>query len=137
MDTVTLVKDLLDDGQKLVVELLQRGFEMIAAFWLKASDDDRWYFYLVSPVVETEGIAQAYGRLHPLVRAMPQPLGIDLLKIKLIGPSDPIAQDVVAIQNRSPRPGGFPFRWKGRQLGNKSIDGVYIYPLPAPTPSLN
>src|ERR1700694_4570599 len=104
MDTESLVENLIDDGQKLVEEVLQRGFPVTAAFWLKASEDDRWYFYIVSPVVDDEGLAQGYRRLHPLVRRVPEPLGIDPLEIKLIGPSNPIAQDVLAIHRRAPGP---------------------------------
>jgi hypothetical protein len=131
MDTDTLVEDLVDDGQKLVEELPQRGFEVMAAFWLKASEDDKWYFYIVSPVVDTEGLAQAYRRLHPLVRAMPQPFWIDPLEIKLIGPSNPIAQDVLAIHSRAPGLRASPIRWGGKKLGNVSIEGAYLYPRPA------
>src|SRR5437763_10992701 len=108
MDTDALVEDLTDDGRKLVEELPPRGFEVTAAFWLQASEDGKWYFYIVSPVVDAEGLAKAYRRLHPLVRAMPQPFGIDPLEIKLIGPSNPIARDVLAIHGRSPGPRVFP-----------------------------
>src|SRR5947209_20101459 len=111
MDTDTLVENLIDDGQKLVERLPQDGFEVTAAFWLKASEDDKWYFYIVSPVVDTEGLAKAYRRLHPLVRAMSQPFWIDPLEIKLIGPSNPIAQDVLAIHSRAPGPRVSPIRW--------------------------
>src|SRR5436309_15670036 len=108
MDTDTLVENLIDDGRKLVEELPQRGFEVTAAFWLKASEDGKWYYYIVSPVVEAEGLAKAYRRLHPLVRAMPQPFWIDPLEIKLISPSNPIARDVIAIHGRVPGPPVWP-----------------------------
>jgi len=56
MDTESLVENLIDDGQKLIEEVSQRGFSVTAAFWLKASEDDRWYFYLVSPVAGETGL---------------------------------------------------------------------------------
>jgi hypothetical protein len=132
MDTDTLVEDLIDDGGKLVKELLRQGFEVTAAFWLKASEDDQWYFYVVSPVVDTEGLAQAYRRLHAVARAMPRPFGIDPLGIKLIAPANPMAQDILAIHQRAPGPRAYPIRWSGKRLGNVSIDGAYLYPPPAP-----
>ena len=134
MDTESLVDNLIDDGQKLVEEVSQRGFPVTAAFWIRASEDDRWYFYIVSPVVDNEGLAQAYRRLHPLVRGGAEPLWIDPLEIKLIGPSNPIAQDVVAILRRAPGPRVSPIRWGGTRLGNISVEGVYLYSLPATTP---
>jgi hypothetical protein len=87
MDTDTLVENLLVDGQKLVAELAQRGFDATAAFWIQPSVNGKWYFYMVSPTVDAEGITNAYRRLNPLVRAMPQPFSIDPLTIRLIGPS--------------------------------------------------
>jgi hypothetical protein len=133
MDTDTLVDKQIDDGQKLVEELPRRGFEVTAAVWLKASEDGKWYFYIVSPAVDTEGIVKAYRRLHPLVRALPQPLWIDPLEIRLIGPSHPLAQDLMAIHGRVPGPRVCPIWWRGTRLGNVSIEGAYLYPVPATT----
>jgi len=133
MDTDTLVENRIDDGQKLVEELPQGGFDVTAAFWLKASEDGKWYFYIISPMVDTEGLAKGYRFLHPLVRAMPQLFWIDPLEIKLIGPSNPIARDVLAIHNRIPGPRVCPVRWGGKMLGNMSIEEAYLYPLPVTT----
>src|SRR5947209_3032757 len=134
MDTNTLVEKMIDDGQKLVEELPQRGFEVTAAFWIKVNEDEQWYFYIVSPAVDTEGPAQAYGRLHTLIRQMPQPFWIDPLEVKLIEPDDPIARDVLAIHGRSPGARVSPIRWGGKKLGNVNIEGALLYPLPAPIP---
>jgi hypothetical protein len=134
MDTDTLVERLVDDGWKVVEELPQRGFEVTAAFWLQASEDGKWSFYIVSPVVEAKGLANAYRELHPLVWAMPQPLRIDPLGIKLIGPNNPIARDVLAIHQRARGPLTSPIRWGGNQLGDVSVEGAYLYPLPAAHP---
>ncbi len=134
MDTDTLVENLLCDGARLIENLRQGGFEVTAAFWLRRSDDGKWRFCIVSPLVETAGLAQAYRQLHLTERKIPPPSSIDPLKIKVIGPSDPIAQDVVAGLSRTPRPSVHPIRWSGTSLGNVSIEGAYFYPLPAPTP---
>lgn len=134
MDTDTLVDNRLADGWKVVEELPQRGFEVTAAFWLQASVNGKWYFYVVSPLVETEGIAAAYGKLQPIIRAMPQPLWIDPLEINLIGPSNPIARDARAAHDRVVGPRAYPMRWNGKVLGNVSVEGAYLYPLPAAQP---
>jgi hypothetical protein len=130
MDTESLVENLIDDGQKLFEYLPQNGFTVAVAFWLKASEDGRWYFYLVSPVVDADGLPKAYRRLHTLIRRMPEPVSIDPLEIKLIGPENPIAKDVLAIHTRVPGPRPSPIRWGGTSLGNISIEGAYLYPLP-------
>ncbi len=131
MDTDALVDNLVEDGQKLVEHLWQSGFDLTAAFWLKASENGRWYFYVVSPDVEAEGLAQAYRRLHLLIRRMPQPFRIDPLEVRLIGPTDPIARDVLDIHSRVPGPRACPIRWGGTRLGNVGIEGAYLYPLPS------
>ncbi len=131
MDTESLVESAMVAGVKLIEKLFQEGFEVLAAVWLKTSEKGRWRFYVVSSVVETAGIHQAYGRLHTLIREMPQPFGIDPLEVKLLGPSDPIARDVLAIHSQASAPKGCPVRWEGNALGNVSIEGAYLYPLPA------
>lgn len=134
MATDTLVENLIDDGRKLVEELPHRGFEVSAAFWLQASENNKWYFYIVSPAVDTEGPVKAYRQLHPLVRAMPQPFWIDPLEIKLIGPNNPIAQDVLSALRRTAPPRACPIRWGGKYLGNVSVEEAYLYPVSATTP---
>ena len=129
MDTDTLVEDLIDAGAKLVEELRQRSFDVTAAFWLKASEDGKWYFYVVSPVVDAEGLTKAYRKLHPLAQTM-QSSWINPLQIKLIGPTNPIARDVLAIHSRTPGPGVSPIRWGGKKLGNVSVDEAYLYATP-------
>jgi hypothetical protein len=131
VDTNILVNNLIEEGGRIVDQLPQNGFEVTAAFWLKAAADGEWYFYIVSPVAELERLSGAYGRLHTLIRRLPLPLWIDPLEVKLIGPSHPIAKDVLAILNGAPGPRERPIRWDGQQLGNVRVEGAYLYPLPA------
>jgi hypothetical protein len=49
MDQDTLIEKQIDDGAKFVDKLSREGVEVTAAFWLKASDDSQWYFYIASP----------------------------------------------------------------------------------------
>jgi hypothetical protein len=131
MDTDALVEKRFEDGQRLIDQLLVEGFEVTAAFWLKASWNEKWYFYIVSPLVDKVGIAKAYGRLRPIRQRMPEPFHIRPLGITLIGPSEPIARDALAAYQRLPRPVTTPIHWPGRHLGNEIIEDAYFYPLPA------
>jgi hypothetical protein len=131
VDTTTLVSELIEDGKRTVEQLPQDGFPVTAAFWLKAAEDGEWYFYIVSPVAEQERLNEAYRQLYTLIRRMPEPKWIDPLEVKLIGPSSPMAKDVLAIHNRAPGPKNGPIHWGGRVLGNVSVEGAYLYPLPA------
>lgn len=134
MDTDTLVDQQIDDGQKLVEKLLRRGFEVTAAFWLKASEDGKWRFYLIAPVVDTVGLAEAARRLHPAIYAAPHSVWISPLEINLIGPSHPLAKGVIAMQDRFPAPATVPIRYRGNYLGGVSVEDAYLYPAPATTP---
>ena len=134
MDTETLVENRIDEGQKLIEELAKSGFEVSAAFWLNASQDGKWRFHVVSPVVDTAGIGEAYRQLHPLVWSRPQTGSIDPLAVRLVGPSDAVARDVLDALSRAPGPRGSPIRWRGRVLGNVIVEGAYLYPPPVTTP---
>ena len=135
MDTTSLVDNLIQDGQKLLERLPQEGFDVTAAFWVKepetAEREERWRFCIVSPIAEREGLARGYGRLHALIQQMPCPFGIDGLKVKLLGPMDPMAQDVLNIHRVHPRTATCPTLWEGKTLGGVSIAGAYLYPPPA------
>ena len=130
MDSESLVEKQLEEGQKLVEGIARKGFPVAAALWLRSTFNDKWYFYVVSPLVDEQGLAKAYGELSAALRAIPRPLWIDPVAIRLIGPGHPIAKDVLAIYESAAGPKASPIRWRGIYLGNLSVDGVYLYPLP-------
>jgi hypothetical protein len=131
LDTETLVDDKIEDCRKLLEALAAAGFEMTAAFWMRRNDDGKWRFYIVSPLVDTAGIFEAYRRVQPLIRRRVYPPWADPADVRLIGPSDPLAKDVLNIYAGPRAPRDHPIRWTGIWLGNSSIDGAYLYPLPA------
>jgi hypothetical protein len=130
MDTHTLVREMVDEGEALLKRLAEAGFEVTAAFWIKPIETDEWRFYVVSPAAEGTGLGPAYGRLSTVIRQMPKRFWIDPLEVKLIAPTHPMAQDVLAIHNRAPGPSRCPMHWGGRKLGSVDIEGAYLYPLP-------
>jgi len=128
MDQEILVERQILDGQKLVDQLIQGGFPVTVAFWLKTYEDSKWYLYIASPVVEDEGTLGGYRRTNAVLREMPEPFGVEPLTIKLIAPTNPLAEDVVANLKRYPRK--MPGPYGGARLGGVTIDGAYLYPLP-------
>ena len=52
------------------------------------------------------------------IRQLREPRWIDPLEIRLIGPSHPIAKDVLAIHQTACGPKTSPIRWSGSRLGN-------------------
>ena len=131
MDTDTLVKERLEDGLTLLKELPQHGFEPAAACWLQRSYDGKWRFYVVSPLVETEGISVAYLRLAEAMRPIVDALSsIDLTSVRLVGTTQPLGRDILAALHQMSTPRTRPFRWGGIWLGNDALDNAYFYPLP-------
>ncbi len=132
MDTNALVKEQLEDGEKLLRLLPQHGFDPAAACWLLTSYDGRWRFYMVSPLVETEGINVAYLRLAEAMRPILDELStFDLTSVRLVGTTQPLGRDLLAALQRVPIRRTRPFRWKGIWLGERALDNAYFYPLPA------
>lgn len=128
MDQGSLVEMQIDDGAKVVEKLREGGFDVTAAWWMKASEEGEWFLYIASKQVDEIGIAASYRKAHSLIRALGQ-LWVDRFEVKLVGPENPITQDVLAILNRFQD--RFITRYGGKKLGNVSIDGAYFYPLPA------
>ncbi len=134
MDSDALVESRIDDWQKFVEFLVQEGFEVTASVWFKATLDERWYHYLISPAVDSGGLTNAYRKLHPVIWSVPRPIWLDPLKVRLLGPSDPIAQDAISALSRPGVRFAAPTRWHGGQLGNTSIEEAYIFPVPTTAP---
>jgi hypothetical protein len=125
----TLVESQIDDGLNLIEQLARDGFEVSAAGWVKQYEAD-WFLYIVSPVVDADGIAKAYRRVQTALRGMPEPFWVDPFDVKLIGPGDRLARAMVDVQSRYP--GKTPIRTGGR-LGDSFIEEAYLYPKPVPS----
>jgi hypothetical protein len=133
MDQTALVEIQIQDGQRLIERLNREGVGVIAAAWVKEGDSGQWYLYLVTPLVGEDGAKRpAYRRVNTVVRAMQQEgFWFDSSDIKVIGPHDPIARDLVAQQDR--RPARKPTWFRGSRLGERAVETAYIYP-PPPNP---
>lgn len=127
MDQVALVDRRIDDGRKLVLQLARDGFQVTAAFWLKAPEDAWWYLFIASKVVDQIGPGKAYRALQSSLEHLPG-TSISLADIKLIGVDDnPITASVRKVQQQGGGKG--PLHFRGGQLGNLTIDEAYLYPL--------
>ncbi len=125
MDTELLVDNRIEDGRKLIVELVRDGFDVVVALWLKTSEEGLWFLYIASTSVETERIGDAYRRVYSCLSRIADPC-VALSETKLIHAMNPIAQDAIAVRDRYP--GKMPTKYQGRRLGNLSIEEAYIYP---------
>jgi hypothetical protein len=85
------VKHHLEDGRKLLELLSLEGFDVTASSWLKDDDSDRWYLYIASRNVDTDGPWKAYKFVHGVIARHPE-IRIDRFGVKLVGPNDPLVK---------------------------------------------
>jgi hypothetical protein len=124
MDTSLLVEFQLEAGRRLISQLTYDGFEVAAAFWATTPDDDNWYLYIATPLVELHGSAQSYRMLlESLQKLEGTPLSFS--DIKLIGATTPIARDVLNVLEKSS--GKLGMNYSGKTLGGMVVDKAFLY----------
>jgi len=123
MDTITLEENQIEDGQRLLDQLSWENVPIRAACWVKPWDQDRWSLYIATPLVEENGITEAYREMLRVLRSLGN-LWISDSDIKLIGDKHSITREVLKQQQR------FPGRtlMRSRLLGDLSIEDAYVYP---------
>src|SRR6266481_5816746 len=115
MDTIPLVNELVEDGERLISRLDVEGIPTIMACWVKPMEQDRWSLYIATPLVDERGAATAYREVYRVLRSLGTSLVTDS-DINLVGPNDPITRDALDIRGRFG--GKLPTRSKRPQLGN-------------------
>ncbi len=76
-------------------------------------------------MVDTVGLAKAYKIVYLTIQNMPG-LSVDPFDVKLIGPNNAIARDILDFQQRYPAT--IPTRFRGTRLGAVPVDEAYLYP---------
>jgi len=129
MDQGPLVSEETDAGEELV-RRLDKSFPVKAAFWVKASEDERWYLYIASDQIDDNNLDVAYGEVLRLASLMDNPY-LDPFLVKLIPTSDPLAQAALDIHRRYP--GKMATRFGGKNFGGMSVESVHLYPASVTT----
>jgi hypothetical protein len=124
MDTVALVEEQIDEGQRLLGRLHDETFVVNAAGWGKPIDEDRWTLFIANPIIAVDGPLVAYRRLTDILRAMGD-LEIDSSNIKLIGENHPIARKFMELNRRLT---GKPWIHCGPTvIGGIHFEDIYVY----------
>src|SRR5207245_10719853 len=101
MDTEVLVETRIEDGRKLIAELLRNAFDVTVALWVRTSEDGLWFLYIGSNSVHPEKLGDSYKTVYEYLRRIPDS-SISLSEIKLVHSTNPIVRDAVAIRDRYP-----------------------------------
>ena len=120
----------VEAGEKFV-KRFEAIFPVKAAFWLKGSEDPRWYLYIVSEAINDTNSSLGYREVLGLARAAPD-FYIDPYQLRVVGADNPVARAAIEIQERYPELR--PMRYRGPQLGGVGTEEVYIYPSPVVVP---
>jgi hypothetical protein len=65
-----LVKELIEDGERLLQELDRRHFPITAAFWYDSPERLAWNLYIVSEVAHQPGPLEAYMQIQQAMAAL-------------------------------------------------------------------
>ena len=118
MDKATLVDVDIAAGERVLQILDRAGFKVRVALWLYTSEFEAWRLHIASPLVETEGLKNAYVQLFSALRSSDPDLA-DSVTITLVGTRD---RFIRALRRT--------FRMTrsvhGMRLGGNVIDGVFV-----------
>jgi len=130
MDTAPLVDTRIEDGRKLISQLVCDGFDVTIAFWVrfKYEEDGPW-FYIVSKTVDTEGLRGAFLAVRKSLDRISAPCRpwnsvTEAVELKIVGLNDHFAKDVVAFRDSSPG----RYRFREVSIGNQIVKETVIYP---------
>lgn len=128
MDQATLVSGRLQAGIDLIVALRDSEFRVIDAYWSYDEEAEQWYLFLVSPFVEEFGPTLAYSVVHEALKRAPRhdPDRVELLDVKVVGPSEKIAAGVASYIRSYPP--SEVVHLSRTPIGSHYVRDMYIYP---------
>lgn len=133
MDPRTLVtRDVVESGRRLLERLAGTEVAPLAAMWAqRAERDERPHLFVVTPALQTQGPIKAYTVVGSAVREVNAEVGdpfaeIDPSAVKLLNPSDPLAEGLLFWDQR--HPDDRPTFHGGPSMGGVLIDAAYSYP---------
>jgi hypothetical protein len=135
MDQMSLVIPSIDAAERFLRHLQANGYPVTAAGWIKEYDTKDWYLFIASPKVEELGIRDAYYPLNTFFLQLPPTPWLELFRYTLIGATNPVAKDMAAYVSKASANGMSPIRFHGYRLGDLSVEGAYLFPLPVPAAS--
>ena len=84
MYKTVLVKQMIDDGDRLIKGLLSKGIPVRAALWFNDPDMAAWKLFIITPVASQPGPLEAYMQIQPVWSKFALSFGLD--DIVVMGP---------------------------------------------------
>lgn len=121
----SLNDQMLEAGTKLLQDIKDADFEVIAAFWLFFAEAGEWRLVLVSPRVDRDGPRKLYAELSErLYNGKEKIYGIDIINVTFMSPNDKIVGALAGANWSYKRSLGYGL--SGQRLYDIYLNGTYI-----------
>jgi len=81
MDTRTLEREDIKSGAKLIEHFDNEGLKIKIAFWFLDEEIDRWYLYISTSSVQSEGSREVYKSILKSMQKIKTEIRIDDIKV--------------------------------------------------------
>jgi hypothetical protein len=114
-------------GRALLARTDALGFGAIGAAWVYSRQADRWWFMLVSPMVDTKGPQWLYERLTRVFAKWQLPDGMTPLDIRIVSPDEALYRDL-PLRAASAAPDiGTAIKLADATVADVPIDAAFFY----------
>jgi hypothetical protein len=120
VDSVALVENQIVDGRRFIELLGLKEIDIMAAAWVKTSDEGIWFLYLATEEVDKKGLSAAYREIYGVLRSEMPDASFSTSEVKLIAKAHPITKDISA--TRDDRVPNASIRFGGSMLGGLGIE---------------
>src|SRR5438105_4761399 len=122
MAPTALVNPQIEAGQKALDALEEDGLKIRTAFWGRLAESREWRLFLVAPRVDAEGPRDVYKQIQ---RSLDRhQLKILVWQVTVVGPHDPVAQEVRRVLGPSEL--GSTSILSSKSVGGELIEDAYV-----------
>ncbi len=127
MGKAILVDPDIQAGEQLLKELDQSTLDVRAAFWFYSSDSNEWHLVIASPLLESKGPKEAYGRIQSQLDVLKDGHQLSLQDISLVSPDDKLVKLLRSVVKT--KAGISHIRFTHNVVNGVLIEDAHIYRL--------
>ncbi|HIJ43179.1 MAG: hypothetical protein QF511_06685 [Rhodospirillales bacterium] len=122
-----LVDTQIDDGERIIKQLDEDGFDVDSAFWIFNPDKEKWVFVIATSLVAQIGPKKSYDRLRSSLDKLPESIKSQMLEMSLVKRED----FIVTLLKKALKtdPGISRIRFTGNVINGTLIEDALIYRL--------
>jgi hypothetical protein len=132
--TLTLDETRRESGSALLKLTDEVGFGALGAAWVYNREADRWWFLLVSPMVDTKGPLWIYQRFLQIFQKWQMPDGITPMDIRVASPKEEFFRSFPIKSMPAADQMGITIELANMAINDMTIDRMSIYRMNALAP---